>query len=776
MQLKQIEIQNFRKLKSVRIELAEETTLFVGANNSGKTSAMLALRYFMVEPGSFLINDFTLSKLPKIDKIGENWEKNATAQSPQPPILTEWDEILPALDVWLKVEKNEVQHVCDILPNLGWNDNELIGIRIRLEPKKIEDLYKEYITARKTANETIEGANKGEKKCSVSLWPKSLSDFLEKRLGSQFAIRHYLLNPEKINDPVEGIAKPQPLQEGSDFLEKNPFDNLIQIDEIPAHRGFTDSSSTTPKTDSGSRERVIKGSLSGQLRSYYDKHINHSDELVEPSDIPALAAIQQAQDVFDVRLMEGFSEALKELEDLGYPGVTDPRLRISTRIRPIDGLNHDSALQYEVASCKDKASTSEYHRLPEHYNGLGYQNLISIVFKLMGFRDSWMKVGKDGKKAAAKGNEKVLFPPLHLVLIEEPEVHLHAQVQQVFIRKAYNILRKHPNLGKNNKFTTQLIVSTHSSHVAHECKFEWLRYFRRLPAIKEGEVPISKVINLSKVFGSDEDETQKFATRYLKTTHCDLFFADAAILVEGPAERMLVPHFIREHFTKLNQSYITLLEIGGNHAHRLKPLVECIGLTTLVITDLDSAESTGRHPAKQPERQKGLITRNTTLKEWLPAKEKIDELLDVLPKAKIKQYPDFFAVRVAYQCPITIELGNPPSQGEALSNTFEDALVFENLSIFKTLEGDGMIKKFKKAVNDNTTAVSLGGAFFEILYDGKKAEFALDLLYSQEPASLKIPTYINEGLAWLQEQLDKRHLDILIQDKPVDSTPKGADA
>jgi len=37
-----LEIANFRKLLSVRVDLAQQTTVFVGANNSGKTSAMLA--------------------------------------------------------------------------------------------------------------------------------------------------------------------------------------------------------------------------------------------------------------------------------------------------------------------------------------------------------------------------------------------------------------------------------------------------------------------------------------------------------------------------------------------------------------------------------------------------------------------------------------------------------------------------------------------------------------------------------------------------------------
>lgn len=766
MQIKLIEIQNFRKLKSVRIELADKTTLFVGANNSGKTSAMDALRYFLVDPNSFCINDFTLSNWATINKIGDTWESSLTSSASQSHGLMEWDEVLPALDVWLKVEKNEIQHVCHILPTLDWSDTDLLGVRLRFEPKDVEVLYKEYVTARKIAKETVEEAKKGKDKCTVNLWPKSMSDFLEKRLASQFEIHPYLLDPKKFNRLDLEIVKPQPLPEASEFLKGNPFKGLIRIDVISAQRGFSDPDNSLSETDGrSSLEHSYKGKLSGQLRSYYDKHINPSDEMVELSDIAALEAIQQAQGEFDKKLREGFSEALKELEDLGYPGVTDPRLIISTKIKPIDGLNHSSALQYEVTSQKSETSSIESPRLPEEYNGLGYQNLISIVFRLMSFRDSWMKVGKDGKKAAAKANEKSFFPPLHLVLIEEPEAHLHAQVQQVFIRKAYNILRKHDNLGDKKNLSTQLVVSTHSSHIAHECKFDWLRYFRRLPAVKEGEVPISMVVNLSKVFGDEKDETQKFVTRYLKTTHCDLFFADAAILVEGPAERMMVPHFIHNYFNKLSQSYITLLEIGGSHAHRLRPLIEHLGLVTLVITDLDSAESTGQHPAKQPERGKNLITRNATLKTWLPVKEQIDDLLDSQDSAKIKQYDDFASVRVAYQLPVSIQISDSLNE-EALSNTFEDALIFENLSIFKAMVGEGMVKKFRDAIAQQKTAASLGQEMFKILKDGKKAEFALELLYLQDPKALKVPTYINDGLKWLQEQLERKQLEVVTLNEP----------
>jgi predicted ATP-dependent endonuclease of OLD family len=121
---------------------------------------------------------------------------------------------------------------------------------------------------------------------------------------------------------------------------------------------------------------------------------------------------------FDERLEACFADALKELENLGYPGVTDPKLTLSTKIKPTDGLIHPSAVQYEVPTYAGGGGS--LHRLPEDSNGLGYQNLVSMVFGLMSYRDAWMRVGKAGSKPKA---EDAFIPPIHLVLVEEPEAY-----------------------------------------------------------------------------------------------------------------------------------------------------------------------------------------------------------------------------------------------------------------------------------------------------------------------------------------------------------------
>jgi len=63
MRIAYFEIQNFRKLKSCRIEIGKRETLLVGANNSGKTSAIEAFILFLKKERNkeLATTDFTLS-------------------------------------------------------------------------------------------------------------------------------------------------------------------------------------------------------------------------------------------------------------------------------------------------------------------------------------------------------------------------------------------------------------------------------------------------------------------------------------------------------------------------------------------------------------------------------------------------------------------------------------------------------------------------------------------------------------------------------------------
>lgn len=175
MHIQHLEIANFRKLLSVRIDLAAETTLLVGANNSGKSSAMLALRRFLVSKASaFRLQDLTLSHLVTIEAIGQAWEAAGAI-----PSANDWAEWLPTLDIWISAEQGELHHIRDLIPNFAWRGG-LVGMRFRLEPEDMEDLYVDYRKQRERVEilmtEIQRLAAEGEDPPHLPLWPQSLHD------------------------------------------------------------------------------------------------------------------------------------------------------------------------------------------------------------------------------------------------------------------------------------------------------------------------------------------------------------------------------------------------------------------------------------------------------------------------------------------------------------------------------------------------------------------------------------------------------------------------
>lgn len=754
MRIQHVEIANFRKLLSVRIDFANETTLLVGANNSGKSSAMLALRRFLVSKASaFRLQDLTLCHLVKLDEIGREWE-NPPANF-EIPTTKDWANWLPSLDIWVSADQGEFHYIRDLIPNFAWRGG-LVGMRFLLEPDEMSALYTDYRKERARVALLVDALGKEDPPGSpLTLWPQNLHDYLNRRLADKFKVRWYRLDPQQLEKPEKStrMAKMQQLSPTALPLENNPLSGLIRVHEINAQRGFGDHSDSNQGDNvgpNGARK------LSEQLRSYYSRHLDPGDS-PDISDLEALRAIEAAQSAFDTRLSSSFEPAIREVEGLGYPGRNDPRIKVASRLATTDGMNHEAAVLFELDSIEGAPGAPPLH-LPETANGLGYQNLISMIFRLMGFRDEWLK-----KTRAASAEVIDRIEPIHLVLVEEPEAHLHVQVQQVFVRHAYQVLCRDALLDRYPNLKTQLLVSTHSSHVTHEVDYQSLRYFRRLPAGMYGiGVPVSTVSNLSNVFG-EGTKTKEFVTRYLRAQHADIFFADAVILVEGSAERMMLPHFLRNKFSFLDRCYITTLDIGGSHAHRLRPLIDALGIVTLVITDLDAGLNKAAKPVRRNAEQ---ITNNPTLRSWMRTMclgSTVDELLELPAAQKEHKIDDLYSVRVAYQTPIDTHL---PATGEAiqaLPNTFEDSFVLSNAIYFAEMQrSTGLMKAFVKILKEAQTSDAVGEGFFSELRDGKKAEFVLLVLGDKNFPSLKIPEYISEGLSWLESRLRSKQKELLV--------------
>ena len=655
MNIESVHIKNFRKLKNCHIDLGKDQTVFVGSNNSGKTSAISAIVWFLQNKEKITVREFTATNWSKINEIGDKWITTAPVDEALLNLHL-WDEVVPSMDIWISVNDGEQYRVNHLIPSLSTWEGRKVGVRCQYTVKDTQLLYKEYKEA-KDRVKVLEATKDWENARKPELYPQRLSDFLAKgsNLHDYFDVKYFVL------DPAVEPADEEETQSTPDLcVEGNPLAELIKVDDILASRDFSDPE--------GHTDNEID-TLSRQFQQYY-RNTNQEESELLPGELGLVKSIEEANKAYDAKLSKTFAKPVDELKGINYPGFQNPEISIHSVIELEQAIRHESAVQFAIQGQPNLL-------LPEKYNGLGFRNLISMYLRLMDFRDKWLAKINDGKN----------IEPIHIVFVEEPEAHLHAQAQQVFVRKAFEALYKNDVIKSNAWLSTQLVLSTHSNHIVNELDLNCMRYFRRVMDGKD-TIPVTRVVNMSNTFGTDND-TRRFVTRYIRLTHCDLLFADAVILVEGPAEKILIPSFLKK--VGLDTCYISVIEVNGRHAHSFRNLLEKVGVPTLVVTDIDATgikrcndESDGGS-AVITARGKGYKTGNPSIRYWLNGKEMIDDLLALSSEAKVVGN-----VRLAYQTPINVKWDSASEDiTEICPYTFEDALIMTNLDFFR----NGKLKK-----------------------------------------------------------------------------------
>lgn len=256
--------------------------------------------------------------------------------------------------------------------------------------------------------------------------------------------------------------------------------------------------------------------------------------------------------------------------------------------------------------------------------------------------------------------------------------------------------------------------------------------------------------------------------QYIKLTHCDLFFADAAVLVEGNVERLLLPLIIERFVPDLRSCHLTILEVGGAFAHRFENLVAFLDLPTLVITDLDSVEKKAAvpegdaeagsdddgAPAKRaracPVDTTDAVSSNPTLRQWLPKLTPIADLLAASDTDKISTTTEGSEgnVRVAYQTREEVTWGGETKP--LAGRTLEEAFALQNIDW--TQSNDGALLGLRIKESGKMTATELHKKLYERVKSFDKTAFALGVIALPDP-TWKAPAYIVDGLSWLSDRL-----------------------
>ncbi|MFD0985504.1 ATP-dependent nuclease [Methyloligella solikamskensis] len=751
MHLHSYRLRNFRRLRDVHVELASDISIFVGANNSGKTSATQAMQMFLSGgKDAFSLYDFSSHVWPLLDEIGEREGEIAEAEFPA-----------VSLDLWFEVGAEDLYLVIPILPSMAWAGT-LVGVRIEFAPKNIAELIQRYRAARDDgrakAAALVGGAG------DYVPWPKSLSAYLLEELRLEYELRYFVLDHTQFDAKFQAEEGYQPLPLGNEPGGAAMLKSLIKVDFLNAQRHLAD-----PSTVSGVGGR--SEDLSKRLSRFYQRNLDQRQD-----DHQALKALFESEVGLDQHLAEVFKDTLERLGRLGYPGLNNPRLEIKSGLSPASIMAQDARVHYVVG---EGAQTI---MLPDTYNGLGFKNLIYMVVEVLDLQERWK--AEEERRA-----------PLHLIFIEEPEAHLHAQLQQVFIRNILDLLVI-PGEAEGS-FASQAVITTHSPHILYERGFQPIRYFRRDLV---GNDQVTEVLNLS-AFYAQETEHRDFLQRYLKLTHCDLFFSDAAVLVEGNVERLLLPIMISKTARSLRSSCICILEVGGAFGHKFKSLIEFLGIVTLIITDVDSVtllsadhdgdddddveleievegteaeagddfealldgdaspapagEAAGPAPARRYGKKclpgvAGAVTSNQTLVKWLPAKHSIDDLFAATEQEKETPAEGTTRVRVAYQTPVPVVWNGYTA--ELAGRTLEEAFGLENAEWCQSAEQRKLGLRLRGALAD--PAALAAGLHKRVSGDKfDKTKFALGVL-TAGPEEWQVPAYIRDGLTWLKVQID----------------------
>jgi putative ATP-dependent endonuclease of OLD family len=335
-------------------------------------------------------------------------------------------------------------------------------------------------------------------------------------------------------------------------------------------------------------------------------------------------------------------------------------------------------------------------------NGLGYNNLIYMAVVLS-------EMVKD-PTAAYRG-----------LIIEEPEAHLHPQLQVVLLEYLKTIKKE------RGEGDVQLFVTSHSSNFASIAQLDSLACLVE----QDGEVKsfFPRDARFSSSNAKHEKKLKKLE-RYLDITRAELFFARRVIFVEGAAELMLISDLAKRAGAgfDLRQYGVSVISVEGLNFDCFLPLFGGAGLPipVSVITDGDPAkENDGTAVNKLPV-YPSLTDKITVSATTQSLKDKSDDFISVFHGVKTLEYD-----LALYECNRNVML---------------DALDDTNPGIAKDLRA-----VVKAAGTNQEKAQALFCGMFERgagLQNIQKGRFAQALAYqlSLEGIEFTVPDYITDAV------------------------------
>lgn len=278
--------------------------------------------------------------------------------------------------------------------------------------------------------------------------------------------------------------------------------------------------------------------LNKLLNFFIDYDLKSNKELKKP-DIEKMMQ-KRHKDFHDlaVRLLNNLSPRFKEgkKEMLKYSSQTgatfdgeEPEFNSALN-------DHDILKEFSLVVKNGESN------VPINLNGLGYNNLIYISLVLAELQQS--------RDNSYFGDNSSVFP---FLLIEEPEAHLHPDMQYDFLKFLQNNIKD----GTTSETAKQVIITTHSPNITAAASLDDLIVLSKYKSGVKIGYPGETFI--------DNPKDKKFVERFLDVTRSNLFFTNQLILIEGLAEQMLIPQFMKADTSNIQNRHISIINLSGRY-------------------------------------------------------------------------------------------------------------------------------------------------------------------------------------------------------------------
>lgn len=728
MKIESIYINNFRLLKDFKLDLEDSLSLILGKNNTGKTSILTCLDKFInnSDKKKITAEDFNILYKNELERlVNHNTELDEET----------FNQNIYGIRLRLVIsydENDDTSNISDLMMDLEPEHNKIVlGYEYSLHYKSYKQIRLDYKQFKKIENaKVINSRIKNRKKTNNE-------QILYKRKGFYYFLKNYL--EKYFNFRWKSIE----YNYTDCNIVENNFNDL-EINKLKSNLSdIINFKYISAKRNVANKEN--EKTLSTQTSEIYERsEKNNEDE----QKIQNFKSIIEDTDVVLDNVYKGlFNEITEKVRQFGGIKKDESIIKVISSLQRRELLKGNTTVIY-------KHDDSEF---PEHYNGLGYMNLISMIFEIEILLHEFKK-GKDEKPS-----------DINVLFIEEPEAHTHPQMQYVFIERITELLKKGFKTKANNYQLFQYIISTHSSHIVANCKeFNAIKYLRKE---KLNDIKAKNLKDLEKEYvEKGEENNYRFLKQYLTLNRAELFFADKAIFIEGDTERILLPAMMKkidientleEQELPILSQNISIIEVG-NYSHIFEKFIDFLKIKSIIITDLDSVKKdflrdnegkikktkkgndrTSDYSCRTAEGQK---TSNPSLLFFFPSIEFSVIMTKNLSQKRFSKN-ELWEENIDGYLQLVIQI----EEAGYCARSFEDAFfcIQENISFIKANRSKfSGLKNMKYFYDISKDAYDLAQECID-----SKGSFAIDILRCSDNdySNWQIPAYLKEGLLWLRK-------------------------